>query len=66
MSYYVKRSNSERHGWTGPIRSGRQADREVSAWQSAGWHAERVASSPEVQREVSRWQRDANRRRGYL
>jgi hypothetical protein len=63
MSFFVKRSSGTRQGWTGPIRSERQADREVAAWQSAGWTAERVNSTPEIRREVSTWQKEANRNR---
>jgi hypothetical protein len=41
-----------REGWTGPIRSEHQADREVAAWQSVGWTAERVPSTRDVQAQV--------------
>jgi hypothetical protein len=39
MSFYVKRNTDSRDGWTGPIRSERQANREASAWRDAGWTA---------------------------
>lgn len=57
MSYYIRRSKADRKGWTGPIRSERQADREVAAWQSIGWDARREVSTPEVRAEVRTWER---------
>jgi hypothetical protein len=59
-TFYVKRSTDTRDGWTGPIRSERQADREAAAWVAAGWSAEVVPSSPEVKREVRAWQKARN------
>lgn len=55
---------SWQEGWTGPIRSERQADREAQAWVTAGWHAERVASTPEIRAQVRAWQRTADERQG--
>ncbi len=41
MSWYVKRERpgvvGRKDGWTGPIRSERQAHRERDAWIDAGW-----------------------------
>lgn len=60
MSYYVKRSRpgvvGTKRGWTGPIRSERQAHRERAAWTEAGWEAEVVPSSPAVRAEVRKWE----------
>jgi hypothetical protein len=70
MSFYVKRScvhefdtsgaAVNRQGWTGPIRSEHQAQREVDAWRTAGWTAELVAATPAVKSEVRTWQLAAN------
>jgi hypothetical protein len=74
MSYYVKRTRPARAddnlrrvvdgikiGWTGPIRSERQAGRETAAWQDAGWTAELVKSTPAVRAEVRAWQKESAR-----
>lgn len=59
QSYYVKRVNENgRGGWTGPIRSERQARKEVTAWESAGWVAWLEEATPAVRREVKAWQRE--------
>jgi hypothetical protein len=52
-----------RTGWTGPLRSPRQADRETAAWTEAGWQAGPVRSTPEVREQVRAWQRAADARR---
>ena len=59
MSFYVRRSRASdgRPGWTGPIRSERQAGREAEAWQSVGWFAEVVPSTAEVRAQARAWQR---------
>jgi hypothetical protein len=58
MSYYVKREHREtgRIGFVGPIRSLKQADKEVHAWLSCGTHKVwLLESSPEVRAEVRSW-----------
>jgi hypothetical protein len=57
MSFYVERNQNDRTGWTGPIRSARQADKEAAAWQSAGWVAQVMESTPEVKAAVRAWER---------
>lgn len=58
MSAYVKRTNPQgRVGWTGPIRSDRQAQREADAWLDAGWEAEVHPSTPAVKAEVRAWEK---------
>jgi hypothetical protein len=58
MSYYVKRVNTDgRGGWTGPIRSERQARKEQSAWESVGWVAWVEESTPAIRAEVRAWQK---------
>ncbi|HEY3947364.1 MAG TPA: hypothetical protein VGL78_19215 [Solirubrobacteraceae bacterium] len=65
MSFYVRRRDIEtgRLGWTGPIRSERQAEREVAAWESCGWTAEKLPSTPEVRADVRAWDREVEERR---
>jgi hypothetical protein len=58
VSYYVKRATDYGHGWTGPIPSRRQAERERAAWEKAGRSAEVLESTPEVRAEVRRWERE--------
>lgn len=60
MSFYVRRTG----GFTGPIRSSRQAEREAAAWRSCGQHATVEPSSPKLRREVRDWQREADIRHG--
>lgn len=55
MSFYVKRIHNGVTGWTGPIRSERQAGREADAWRAAGRVAEVLPTSPEVRAEVGAW-----------
>jgi hypothetical protein len=66
MSYYVKRTRiaDGRVGWTGPIRSERQAQRERAAWTCeapydgdgpAQHTAEVYVSTPEVRAAVRAW-----------
>ena len=56
MASYVKRTNDVgRVGWVGPIRSPRQAVREVEAWESCGWSAEVVPVTPESRLVVRSW-----------
>jgi hypothetical protein len=57
VSWYVKRSTDYGYGWTGPIRSARQAERERDAWQAIGRNAEVVESTPAVRAEVRAWER---------
>jgi hypothetical protein len=56
MSYYVKRSGGRLgYAFVGPIRSEKQAQKEVKAWQSAGHTAEILPSSPLTRAEVRAW-----------
>jgi hypothetical protein len=57
MSWYVKRTNGTRTGFTGPIRSEQQAGREVAAWQEAGWEAVALPNTAEVRAEVKAWEK---------
>jgi hypothetical protein len=77
MSYYVRRIQhgdgpnklDGAIGWTGPIRSRAQAEREKAAWEmhpgSYGqtWTAEVIESSREIRAEVRRWSRETRRPR---
>ena len=63
-SYYVQRLRRGQIGWVGPIRSEGQAAREVAAWESQGYCAAKVESSPEIRAEVRAWQRAADVRLG--
>jgi hypothetical protein len=56
MSFYIRRTRDDRNGWTGPIRSYRQARREFAAWTEAGWDAVIEDSTPEVRTAVRQWQ----------
>ena len=59
MSNFVQRSHPDgRHGWVGPIRSARQAEREAQAWRDADWSAEVLTSTPEVRAQVRAWERE--------
>jgi hypothetical protein len=51
----------ERTGWT-RVRGSNQANREVRAWQSAGWTAALHPATPEIRAEVRAWQKQA---KGY-
>jgi hypothetical protein len=64
MSFYVRRREIEtgRLGWTGPIRSERQAGREVPAWENCGRTAEKLASTPRVRADVRAWDREVKER----
>ncbi len=56
MSFYVQRKHPEgRVGWVGPIRSEKQAGKEVAAWESVGWEAECHPSTPAIRATVRRW-----------
>ena len=57
MTYYVKRATSYGFGWTGPIRSANQAEREAKAWRAYGTTAEVLQSTPEVRAEVRAWEK---------
>lgn len=59
MSYYVSRVRfyPYRIGWTEPIRSPRQAEKERQAWQDAGWIATVVPSTPQVRKEIRAWEK---------
>jgi hypothetical protein len=58
VSFYVRRTRADGEvGWTGPIRSERQAERERDAWRDCGREAEVVPSTPEVRAEVRAWER---------
>lgn len=58
MSFYIRREKDQRKGWTGPIRSYKQARREFAAWRDAGWESTIEDSTPEIRREVRAWQRE--------
>jgi hypothetical protein len=67
--YYVRRwipvdAEAIRTGWTGPLDTAGQADREAEAWNTSGWTAERVEATPEVTEQVDAWQADADQRHG--
>jgi hypothetical protein len=66
QSYYVERSRAypAAYGWTGPIRSHRQALREQAAWNDSGWAAIVFESTPGVRAAVREWQRQADKRHG--
>jgi hypothetical protein len=77
MSYYVKRTRpaqpsdprasvigGRKIGWTGPIRSEKQANREAAAWSDGGWSGEVIESTPDTRREVREWQKARNAERG--
>jgi hypothetical protein len=70
VSFYVKRSRPARlddspvglidgrkNGWTGPIRSASQAQREAGAWRDGGWDATVVETTPDIRAEVRAWQK---------
>ena len=71
MSYFVKRTakrtwftgartiHAGTVGWTGSIRSIKQARREQRAWEEAGnWRAEVLESTPAVRAQVRDWVRE--------
>ena len=68
-SFYVRRLTPlGRLGWTGPIRSRRQAEREAQAWRDAGWFADVLPNTPDVRTQVRAWQRlreEERRRPGW-
>lgn len=66
MSFYIRRTRiADGHiGWTGPIRSYRQARREFTAWNDAGWDAVIEDGTPEIRADVRAWQREADVRHG--
>lgn len=74
--FYVKRSRGPRpgygpndpprSGWTGPIKSEEQANKERQAWEESGWTAEVVPRTPEVDAEVKAWERSVKERRSSL
>ena len=62
MTFYVHRIHeSGREGWTGPIHSRAQAEKERAAWESvsdsfgAGYSAEIHKSSIDIKRTVREW-----------
>lgn len=57
MSFYVRRVKGTRVGFTGPIRSERQAHREAAAWEGEGFEASVLESNSVVRAEVRRWER---------
>lgn len=60
-SYYVKRSGGRLgYAFVGPIRSEKQAQKEVDAWISVGHTAELLPSSPLVRAEVRAWTKNVN------
>jgi hypothetical protein len=65
VSSYVRRQRNGRVGWTGPIRSTRQAQREQAAWQQAGWTAEVLPSTPEIRAQVRAWERSKRQRESH-
>ncbi len=61
MSYYVKRSGGRLgYAFVGPIRSEKQAEKEVAAWVSCGHSAEILVSSPQVRSDVRSWEKTIN------
>lgn len=79
MSFYVYRTREARAddvpalvdpvvgrkvGWTGPIRSERQAEREAQAWREAGHSATVEPSTPDVRKRARTWQRAADKALG--
>jgi len=58
MSFYVKRERDGRIGWTGPIRSARQVQREADAWRSVGWTATVEQSTPEIRKQIREWEKN--------
>lgn len=66
MSFYIHRTRGEREGWTGPIRSYKQARREYAAWLDTGWDPRIDDSTPDVRRAVREWQAAANKRHGRV
>lgn len=68
-SFYVRRLTPlGRLGWTGSIRSRRQAEREAQAWRDAGWFADVLPNTPDVRKQVRAWQRlreEERRRPGW-
>jgi hypothetical protein len=61
-SFYVERvAPTGRIGWTGPIRSERQARREADAWRGSGWSAVVRPTSPEVRAKVRAWEKAKRR-----
>jgi len=67
--FYVRRLTPlGRLGWTGPIRSRRQAEREAQAWRDAGWFADVLLNTPDVRAQVGARQRrreEERRRPGW-
>jgi hypothetical protein len=57
MSFYVRRERDGRIGWTGPIRSANQVEREAQAWRDAGWSATVEQSTPEIRQQIRDWER---------
>lgn len=64
MSFYVRREGSS-IGWTGPIRSEKQANREADAWRSVGWSATVEPSTPEIRKQIREWER-VGRTHGWI
>lgn len=65
MSYYVHRIHPEdnRAGWIGPIRSERQAGKEVKAWQDCGWLAWMHFGDSQVRAAVREWEKQVRENR---
>lgn len=63
-SYYVKRSGgSLGYAFVGPIRTEKQALKEVEAWRGAGHAAELLPVTPQSRSEVRAWQKAIKARR---
>lgn len=50
VAHAAQNGRMPREGWTGPIATEADADREVAAWQDSGWSAEVFEDRPEVHR----------------
>jgi hypothetical protein len=57
-AYYVKRSGGRLgYAYVGPIRSEKQAHKEVAAWVSCGHTAEVLEATPAVRTDVRSWEK---------
>ena len=63
MSFYVKRTSKQNAagiGYTGPIRSFAQAQKEADAWTETGEVCEVLASTAAVKAAVRAWEKASN------
>lgn len=72
QSFFVRRSRdadpasgreAPQAGWTGPIRSPRQVEREAQAWRDCGWTAVVEPATAPVRAEVRAWEKAVAARR---